>query len=119
MPYRSPARFLAPLALVAAALTIFLVARSELGGSPERAGTGTSTSRTSTTKRSGTPAAKTTTARKTATTKASGAKTYTVKAGDNPGLIAEATGVSVAELLELNDIDAQSLRVGQKLKLAP
>ena len=41
-------------------------------------------------------------------------ETYTVRAGDTLGAIAEETGVTVDELLELNpDVDPQSLTVGQ------
>lgn len=44
--------------------------------------------------------------------------TYAVKAGDNLGLIAQRTGVSVAELVRLNDIaDPDVIEVGQVLKL--
>jgi LysM repeat protein len=45
-------------------------------------------------------------------------KTYTVRPGDTLAEISERTGVSVEELLELNpDIDANSLTVGDKIKL--
>jgi LysM repeat protein len=55
----------------------------------------------------------------TTTTPGDGARTYTVRAGDNLGSIAERTGVSVEELQELNPTaDPQALTVGQKIKLA-
>lgn len=45
-------------------------------------------------------------------------KSYTVKSGDTLGTIAEKTGVSVAELQELNpEIDPQSLTVGDRIRL--
>lgn len=112
MTRRSPARFLAPLVLIAAIVTIYLVARPELGTSNgSRAGT-TSTA-TSAAKSTATSARKT-----TAKAKAK-PKTYTVKPGDVLGSISESTGVAVEDLLDFNDLeDAQSLRVGQKLKLA-
>ena len=45
-------------------------------------------------------------------------RTYTVKSGDTLGTIAEETGVSVAELIELNpDLDPQSLTVGDSIRL--
>jgi teichoic acid transport system ATP-binding protein len=52
------------------------------------------------------------------TTPTSQPRTYTVKSGDTLGTIAEQTGVSVAELQELNpDLDPQSLTVGDKIRL--
>jgi LysM repeat protein len=123
MPHRSPARFLAPLALLAAVLTVFLVARSELGSSEESPGTDrakTTTKATKTSKSSSAKPPKTRTTTNAGTTAAQGgAKTYTVKAGDVLGSIAESTGVPVADLLEYNDLDDASLSVGQKLKLTP
>ena len=45
-------------------------------------------------------------------------KTYTVQAGDYPGLIAEKCGVDVNKLMEINGItDPTKLQVGQELKL--
>jgi LysM repeat protein len=67
--------------------------------------------------------AKTSTGRKTSTgarttTTSSQPRTYTVKSGDTLGTIAEQTGVSVAELQELNpDLDPQSLTVGDRIRL--
>jgi len=111
MSRHSHARYLAPLALVAAVVLVFLVARPELGGSSDakRAGS-TSTGATSKTK---------TTASKKRSAAKTPPKTYTVKPGDVLGSISESTGVAVVDLLDYNDIDAQSLRPGQKLKLAP
>ncbi len=113
MPHRSPGRFLAPLALLAAVATIYLVARPQLGGSSD----GPSTPATSTSGQKQAGPAKRRTGKGRATAKA---KTYTVKPGDVLGSISSATGVSVADLLRFNKIDdAQSLSVGQKLKLSP
>ena len=94
-------------------MTIYFVVRPQPGGSSG----GPSTPAASTT-----PAKKTGTAKKTgkARTRSKAAKTYTVKPGDVLGSISQATGVSVADLLDFNDLeDAQSLSVGQKLKLGP
>lgn len=108
MAHRSPARFLAPVALLAAVGTIYVVARPELENSPR------STTTTAAPRATGTTARKRSTARKSAR------KTYTVKPGDVLGGIAASTGVAVGDLLDYNDIDdAQSLRVGQTLKLSP
>lgn len=112
MPYRSPARFLAPLALLAAVVTIYVVAAPSLGDSSDA---------TRSTTASTTPPPRTATdTRKRKATRKAASKTYTVKPGDVLGSISESTGVAVADLLEYNDLeDAQSLSVGQKLKLAP
>jgi LysM repeat protein len=62
--------------------------------------------------------ATTTTATTTRTTKASTRKTYRVRSGDTLGAIAERVDVPVDRLLELNpDVDPQSLRAGQRLRL--
>lgn len=103
---RSPARLLAPLALGASLLAVIVVVATSTGGSPdvvprtERA-----------------PAA--TTAQPREQGPAAKPRTYVVQAGDNLSLIAEETGVTLEELEELNpDVDAQTLRVGQRLRLS-
>jgi len=112
MPYRSPGRYLAPLALIVAVTMIYLVVRPQLGdssGSPSKPASTTAA-------KEGTPKSRTGKGRATA----KAPKTYTVKPGDVLGSISQATGVSVADLLVFNDLkDAQSLSVGQKLKLGP
>ena len=53
-----------------------------------------------------------------ATTNTSSQQTYTIQSGDTPGEIANAYGVSVADLLAANNLtaeDARNLRVGQVL----
>lgn len=108
MASRSPTRFLAPIALLAAVLAIYLVARPQLGSSDG----GTKTTSTSQT----TPKATSTAKKKS---KKKPRKTYTVKPGDVLGGISADTGVSIEDLLDFNEIDASQLSVGQKLKLAP
>ena len=108
MRHRSPARWLAPLALVTCAVAIYAVVDRELGSdskskttSSTKSTTGTGT--TSTTKRTSTKKAKT---------------SYTVKSGDSFSVIAAKTGVDVGSLQEANpDVDASALHPGQKLKL--
>lgn len=108
MRHRSPARWLAPLALLAAVLAVFLVARPEPDVGGDSAGTPSTQTSTSST---------TSTTKRPAKTKA---RTYTIRAGDVLSGIAEKTGVSLQRLQELNpDVDANALRTGQKLKLAP
>ena len=104
---RSPARLLAPLALVVFALAVALVLLTASTGDEGNGGTDTSSNQTGTT-------AQTT----TETTTAPRRSTYTVKTGDTLGLIAEKTGVSVERLQELNpELDPQALLSGQKINL--
>jgi len=102
MAIRRPARLVAPLFLlvcVAAVLIVVQTTLSDDGTSPSSA-TATATTTTRTTSAKGTP------------------KTYRVRSGDTLGGIAEKTDVSVDKLVELNpDVDPQSLRAGQRLRL--
>ena len=109
---RSPARILAPLALVVFALVFFAIVLSSGGGGSSAgtkpSGTSTAGSRTTTDSEAGPHdhLAK------------GGKATYTVKVGDTLGGIADKTGVPVEKLLELNpDLDPQALVSGQKVKL--
>ena len=120
MAPRSPARWMAPIALLAAVGAVGLVVKAETGGGSDAP--------TATSQRSGTtPAptgARTTTAatRTTSTTETTGnaPRTYTVKPGDTLGSISEATGISVQRLQELNpSVDPQNLTVGQVITLRP
>jgi LysM repeat protein len=101
VPYRSPARYLAPLALIAAFFAVYTVVKpSSDEASDEPASTQTTT----------------TTAKKQASSPKR--RSYTVKSGDVLSAIAESTGVPLERLLELNpDLDPQTLRSGQKIKL--
>lgn len=96
MPPRSPFRFVAPLALVAAAVAVWLLV------SPL-------------TEESVAPSA-TTTAAATATEPKR--RTYTVRRGDSLSSIAARYGLDVDALIELNpQADPQALRAGQRLRL--
>jgi LysM repeat protein len=109
MAARSPARFLAPLALLGFVLALFLiVSHSRSDGSS----TGNE--------------AKTTQERSTSTPAGSGTSSsgkrgkrfYRVKAGDTPSAIAEKTGVPLSTIQQLNpDLDPQTLSPGQRIKL--
>lgn len=108
---RSPARLLAPIALVAFVLALFAVVvgsdapdDSDGGGgsngSSQQAdtGTGTETTADDAPRPSGT--------------------FYTVKTGDTLAGIAESVGLTVDDLLELNPaLDPQTLVSGQKIRL--
>lgn len=101
---RSPARWLAPVALVAAALSVGMVAAGSLGGDSS----GSATKQRTTT---------TTSARKSSEPRIS---VYTVKSGDVLSVIAERYNVPVSRIERLNpDVDPQTLRPGTRLRLRP
>jgi LysM repeat protein len=105
MARRSPARLLAPLALVGFVIALLVVINGAgTDGSSKTSGSGS--------KATATP----TPTRKEKARKQR--KRYTVKAGDTPSGIAEKTGVPLSTILELNpDLDDQTLTVGDKIKL--
>lgn len=102
MAIRRPARLVAPLVLLACVAAVLVIVRSTLQEgeqSPAPAATSTTEARTTTTRRP---------------------RTYRVRSGDTLGAIAERVDVPVEELLELNpNVDPQSLRAGQRLRLRP
>jgi LysM repeat protein len=113
---RSPARFLAPLALIAV-LVVFLAIVTASGGDGGDAGSSTTEART-------TPGAKSTTTKKKSTrakTKKKAAtkkETYRVQVGDTLGGIADKTGVPLERIEELNpNIDPHTLNAGQEIRL--
>lgn len=103
----SPARLLAPIALVAVVFAFFVVLASS--GSDSGSGQkGADTTEQTTTTKAGAPKRKTPRQR----------ITYTVKTGDTLGGIAGKTGVAVEKLQALNpELDPQALIAGQKIKL--
>jgi LysM repeat protein len=102
----SPARLLAPVALVVVALAFLAIvftsgSGGDDGNAPEQAG-----------RRDAGQRERTTTERRPRRS------VYTVKVGDTLGSIAETTGVPVERLLELNpELDPQALVSGQKIRL--
>jgi LysM repeat protein len=113
MRHRSPARFLAPLALVGFAVALLLVVTGSRGTGDEQEAVTPAVERTAE-------------QRKTADDddgeRKSGRKrrprTYTVRAGDTPSGIAEKTGVPLETIEELNpELDAQTLNVGDKVRI--
>ena len=115
---RSPARFLAPLALIAVVAAFLMVVNGSSTKSGSNSGD-TSTTTASTT----TSTAKTTTGSGTSTTKtptsaSSTPKTYTVQVGDTLGGIADKTGVPLDEIQTLNpNVDPHAMVTGQKIRL--
>jgi LysM repeat protein len=103
---RSPARFLAPIALVAVAFSLYSVVQNGRDdGSNSSNGTATATATATSTGKKKTSASK------------KKRKTYTVKSGDTLSAIAEKTGVSLETLNQLNP-NADTLSPGQKLRLS-
>jgi LysM repeat protein len=104
MARRSPARFLAPLALVGFVIALFVVVNGTRDDSASGGGATPAASA------SPTPSKKQK-ARKVR-------KTYKVKPGDTPSSIAVKTHVPLSQIQELNPkLDDQTLSVGQKIKL--
>jgi LysM repeat protein len=109
MAARSPARFLAPLALLAFVIALFVVVNNTLKDSGS-SGKGTKTSQ-------GQPSGTSTSTSSTGKAK-KGPRFYRVKAGDTPSSIALKTGVPLSQIQALNpDLDPQTLSPGQRLKL--
>jgi LysM repeat protein len=110
MRRRSPARWLAPLALVTCAVAIYVVVDHELGSDSHSKTTSSTNSKT------GTNADGTSTSKSKSTKKPK--TSYTVKAGDSLSVIAAKTGTDVGSLQAANpEVDAAALHPGQKLKL--
>ena len=103
MAHRSPARFLAPLALLAVVFALFMIVQSS---QTESGGSGSS-NRTTDSRPTATP-----------TPERKGPRRYRVKVGDTPSSIAEKTGVPLEDILRLNpDLDPQTIQVGQRIRL--
>lgn len=111
MTGRSPARLLAPVALIVTVLALFVIVTGG-GGSEDDPETTAAPTATATAAKPG--------AKSTTKTKSDGPRTYRVKPGDTPSTIAEDAGIPLETLLELNpNVDPQALSPGQRLKLRP
>jgi LysM repeat protein len=109
-PRRSPARWLAPLALVAVIFAIYSVVNESL---LSKDSAGTTSARQASTASGGKTAQRSQRRRRHR-------RTYRVKPGDTLSSIAVKTGVSLARIQQLNPkIDSQSLQTGQRVKLSP
>jgi len=103
---RNPARFLAPIALIAFAFAFYSVVNGD------KTPAGDSGNRTS---QDASPTPTETPEKKSSSKKR---KTYTVKAGDTLSAIAEKNDIDLETLMELNpELDASTLSPGQKIKL--
>jgi LysM repeat protein len=108
MAGRSPARFLAPLALVAVVFALFMVVSSSLKDS------GSTTPGQTSSQPTASPSGKGAKGKR----QRKGPRRYTIKNGDTPSSIADKTGVPLEDILRLNpDIDPQALSPGQRIKL--
>jgi LysM repeat protein len=113
---RSPARWLAPIALVACAVAVYTVVNATLLSSDEPASKA-AVSKSSTTSKSRTVSERSKTSKRRSTRRR---RTYTVKSGDTLSSIAVKTGVSLERIQALNPkLDSQSLQTGQRVKLSP
>jgi LysM repeat protein len=113
---RTPARWLAPIALLACAFAVYSVVNASLG-SDDPAST-----RSTAAKSSGASNTKTVSERSKAASKrrARRRRTYTVKSGDTLSSIAIKTGLTLERIQQLNPkLDSQSLQTGQRVKLSP
>lgn len=107
MAPRSPARFLAPLALVAFGIALFMVVTSSPSDTeteePNRATESQPADTSNGDERE---------------SERKGPRRYRVKPGDTPSSIAEETGVPLEDILRLNpDLDPQTLSPGQRIRL--
>ena len=112
---RSPARLLAPIALIAFVLALFVVIASsgtdDSGGDSDNGSQQQQQQGTTLTTPGETTASGESEPRVDQTF-------YTVKTGDTLGGIAETVGVPITRLQELNpDLDPQALVAGQKIRL--
>ena len=115
MPRRSPARYLAPLAIVAFLFALMVVLSSSGDGGGDASPAASATAEPADTSESSSDDAA---SERSSNRRRSTRRTYTVRPGDTPSAIAERTGVPLEELEALNpDIDPQQLAPGQRLRL--
>ena len=113
-PRRSPARWLAPLAILACAFAVYSVVNANLLADDTPTARSTSTS-------SGDGKTRTVSERSSKSRRrARRGRTYTVKSGDTLSSIAVKTGLTLERIQQRNPaLDSQSLQTGQRVKLSP
>src|ERR1044071_181669 len=108
MAGRNPARFLAPLALIAVVIALFVVVSPSLKESGGDKSPGQTSAKPTATPAKGKKGSK----------QRRQPRRYTVRSGDTPSSIADKTGVPLEEILRLNPgLDPQTLSPGQRIKL--
>jgi LysM repeat protein len=113
---RSPARWLAPIALVACAVAVYTVVNATLLSSDDSSSK-TPASKSSTTSKTRTVSERSKSGKRRTSRRR---RTYTVKGGDTLSSIAVKTGVSLERIQALNPkLDSNSLQTGQRVKLSP
>jgi LysM repeat protein len=106
---RTPARWLAPVALVTVAVAVYAVVDNTLL-KDDSSSTGGSTST-----QQASPTKKTSTSKKSRKQR----RMYTVRSGDTLSAISVRTGVSLVTIQRLNPkLDADTLHAGQRVRLA-
>ena len=116
MTHRSPARYLAPLALLGFVVALVVVVGGSTGGGEETASpTPAPTSARSAEQNERQERRE---RRRREQEQEAQQETYTMQPGDTPSGIAEETGVSLETLEELNpDLDPQALSVGDEIRI--
>jgi LysM repeat protein len=112
---RSPARWLAPIVLLACAFAVYSIVNANLLSSDAPA-TSSTASTTSTSGKSKSASSRSKSSKRTSRRR----RAYTVKSGDTLSSIAVKTGVSLARIQRLNPkLDSNSLQTGERVKLSP
>jgi LysM repeat protein len=110
MAARSPARFLAPVALLGFVVALLLVVTHSSGGDGSSGNSATTTQERPANSSPANGGGKSSSAK--------GPRYYSVKPGDTPTSIAEKTGVSLSQIEQLNpNLDPQTLNPGERIKL--
>jgi LysM repeat protein len=111
---RSPARWLAPIALLACVFAVYSIVNANLLSSDAPATSSSATTATTGKARTASQHSK------SSKRKSRRRRSYTVKSGDTLSSIAIKTGVSLARIQSLNPkLDSNSLQTGQRVKLSP
>lgn len=112
----SPARLLAPIALIVFGVALLLIISSGGGDGSSSSNSGQNASEKQ--DLGSTTATRHSKKTSTSTTKGTSKSVYIVKTGDTLGAIAETTGVPVERLQQMNPgLDQFSLVAGQRIKL--